>query len=129
MADAKANSESRQSDKHREGVVPLWKANLRESRLCNSRTYNNLRKKLKGADLDLIEYNASENKMWCSACPCFVRDDNLVDHVATDKHLQASKIATDSNLHQSSLVAAISIFFPQNLISSVVSLFVPSLHP
>lgn len=29
VADAKANSESRQSDKHREGVVPVWKANSR----------------------------------------------------------------------------------------------------
>ena len=72
-------------------------------------TIQHTERKLTGADVDLIEYNASEKKIWCSACPCFVRDDYLFEHLARDKHLQAARKVAESNVHQTSLVTAISI--------------------
>lgn len=118
VADAKSNSESRQSDKDRQRVVVPVGRKLKEGRPCSSFTYSNLKRKLKGIDMDIIQYNAPEKKIWCSACPCFVRDDNLFDHIATEKHQQASKLAIESNLHQASLETAISIAknLSQNLV-------------
>ena len=109
VVDAKSNSESRQSDKHRDRALPVGKSKSKEGRPCSSFTYSNLKRNLTGADVDLIEYNASEKKIWCSACPCFVRDDYLFEHLARDKHLQAARKVAESNVHQTSLVTAISI--------------------
>ena len=57
----------------------------------------------------MISYNQAEKRIRCLACICFVRDDNVEDHAATSKHLKASKLATESNLHQTSLENAIKI--------------------
>ncbi len=48
-----------------------------------------------------------EKKIWCAACPCYVRDDNLLDHVVTDKHKKKALIVVAEGLHQTKLGDAI----------------------
>ena len=110
IEDARKNSESRQAESHRSRILAVGKKkSAPEYRPCSATHFAALRRNLKGNDLISIEYLTAEKKLWCSACPCFVGDDNLLDHVVTVKHLSASKAAMESNLRQSSLVSAISI--------------------
>lgn len=111
--DAKANSESRQSDLHRERRIAIGSQNKPKMtaalRTCSPSGWNAVHKKLKDDNLILITYSIAEKRIWCSACPCYVRDDNVEDHIATTKHLKASKLAIEENLHQTNLISAITI--------------------
>jgi hypothetical protein len=85
--DAKLNSESRQSESHRERRVAVGSQNntkvMAADRMCSNASWLAAKKKLKGQDLLAITYQIGEKRIWCSACPCFVRDDNLDAHVVT----------------------------------------------
>jgi hypothetical protein len=111
IGDAKANSESKESELHRpRKVIPAKAASASKDsmRLCNPSTWNTLRSKLTGDDTKVVTYNAAEKRIWCSACPCFVRDDNLSPHILSGKHVAALKVAIEANRHQTSLENAIS---------------------
>ena len=109
VADAKANSESRQTENHRDrkGHVGSQVAKKDTGRPCTISTWNVIKKKLSETDKILITHNTTEKRIWCAACPCFIRDDNLQDHVSTAKHIKAAKITLEDNLHQSNLEFAI----------------------
>lgn len=111
IRDAKANSESRESAHHNERKLPAAKkpAAKNSVRTCSSSNWTSIRKKLKGYDAEGVKYDVAEKRIWCSACICFVRDDYLLEHVATPKHLKASKAAEESSVQQASLETAISI--------------------
>jgi hypothetical protein len=111
IKDAKANSQSRESAHHNERKLPAAKKPVAKNivRTCSPLTWTSIRKKLKGYDLEGVKYDVAEKRIWCSACICFVRDDYLLEHVTTPKHLKASKTAVEVNVQQASLETAISI--------------------
>lgn len=81
VADAKANSESRQTENHRDrkGHVGSQVAKRDTGRPCTISTWNVVKKKLSETDKILITHNTAEKRIRCAACPCYVRDDNLQD--------------------------------------------------
>lgn len=112
-ADAKINSESRQSSLHRERKIAVGSQNKPKVtaalRVCSQSSWLIIKKKLKGDDIILVTYNVAEKRIYCSACVCYVRDDNVEDHIVTGKHEKASKLTVESNLHQTNLENAIKI--------------------
>ena len=109
IADAKENSESKESGQSRERIVAVGKEQSRkEARPCSASVFSGLKRQLKGDDLILIEYQIDLKRIWCSGCGCPVRNDNLAVHVNTPKHVTKAKTAIETKLRQASLVTAIS---------------------
>jgi hypothetical protein len=109
--EAKANSTSRESDLHRERKIKVGSQNkAKDVRTCSITMFTSLKKKLlRDDDLVLVTYDNAEKRIYCSACPCYVRDDNIEAHIKCEKHLTAATIAVRDNLHQSKLENAIMI--------------------
>ena len=94
--EAKANSTSRESDLHRGRKGKVGSQNkAKEIRYCSSSLFESLKKRLlKGNDNEaLITYDNIERRIFCSACPCYVRDDNLDAHIKSEKHHTGAKVA------------------------------------
>ena len=103
--EAKANSKSRESDLHRgrKGKGGSQKK-ASEIRFCSRSLFVSLAKDISDDDKVLVEYEISSRRIFCSACPCYVRDDNFDAHLKSE-----TKIAINENLHQAKLETAISI--------------------
>lgn len=113
VSGAKLNSESRQSNLHRERKVAHGSQNPSKNsaatRACSQSAWLSIRRKLSEDAQIFISYNPAEKRIWCSACICFVLDDNVEEHITTTKHKKAARLATDENVHQTSLENAIKI--------------------
>ena len=111
VKDAQSNSESRQTEHHRARKIHVGSQKVivqkSQGRPCTSATWNILKRKLSETDVTLITHDSSEKRIWCAACPCYIRDDNLAEHVLCAKHVKAGKRMIESNLHQASLETAI----------------------
>lgn len=108
--EAKANSKSRESDLHRgrKGKGGSQKK-ASEIRYCSRSLFVFLAKDISDDDKVLVKYEISSRRIFCSACPCYVRDDNFDAHLKSEKHRNGAKIAINENLHQAKLETAISI--------------------
>jgi hypothetical protein len=110
--DARLNSESIQSGAHRESKIALGSQTntktITADQTITEYGWRAANKKLAG-NLHIISYLNVEKKIWCSACPCYVRDDNSEAHNVTGKHLKAAKKAVEANLHQTNIQNAINL--------------------
>ena len=109
--EAKDNSTSRESDLHRDRRGKVGSQNkANDVRTCSISQFTSLKKKLlRDDDLVLITYDTAEKRIFCSACPCYVRDDNVASHIMCEKHVAAAIRAVKENLHQTRLENAIKI--------------------
>lgn len=111
VEEATTNSKSREADAHRERKSETHSQNKSRSvaaeRTCSLNNWNSLKKLLAEDDLLLITYRNVEKRIWCSACPSYIRDDNVENHIKCGKHLKRKAIVAVENLHQSNLGTAI----------------------
>ena len=109
--EAKINSMSRESNLHRDRKGKVGSQNkTKDVRTCTLSQFTSLQRKLlRNDDVILITYDTAERRIFCSACPCYVRDDNIEAHIKCEKHLAAAAAAVEANLHQTRLENAITI--------------------
>ena len=109
--ETKINSMSRESNLHRDRKGKVGSQNkTKDVRTCTLSQFTSLQRKLlRNDDVILITYDTAERRIFCSACPCYVRDDNIEAHIKCEKHLAAAAAAVKANLHQTRLKNAITI--------------------